>query len=91
MSFKAEKYNQEITLNCPICGNTQMSIDDENEKATCSDCGTSFEYDQIIAENGENINSYVNDMKEKVKKDLAKEFSDTLKKAFKGSKNIRIK
>lgn len=91
MNIKAEKHNQKVTLNCPICGNTLMQVDKETEKVTCSDCGVSFEYDQIVDENGENINSYIEDMGEKVRDDLAKELSDTLKKAFKGNKNIRFK
>ncbi|HDU8315483.1 MULTISPECIES: ECs_2282 family putative zinc-binding protein [Morganellaceae] len=91
MNIKAEKNNQKVTLNCPICGNTLMQVDKETEKVTCSDCEASFEYDQIVDENGENINSYIEDMGEKVRDDLAKELSDTLKKAFKGNKNIRFK
>ncbi|EME2733348.1 TPA: hypothetical protein SMM80_002770 [Proteus mirabilis] len=91
MNIKAEKYNRKVTLNCPICGNTLMLVDEETEKVTCSDCGVSFEHDEIINENGENINSHIEDMAKKAKDDLAKQLNETLKKAFKGNKNIRFK
>lgn len=91
MNLKTEKHNQKVILNCPICGNTLMEVDKETEQVTCSDCGASFEYDQIINENGENINSYIDDMSEKAKDDLTKQLNETLKKAFKGNKNIRFK
>lgn len=91
MNIKAEKYNQKVTLNCPICGNTLMLVDKETEKVICSDCGVSFEYDEIINENGENINSHIEDMTKKAKDDLAKQLNETLKKTLKGNKNIRFK
>jgi hypothetical protein len=47
--------------------------------------------DDLIRENGEIIDAHVDEMKDAMLKDAKKEISDMLKKAFKGSVNIRIK
>lgn len=46
---------------------------------------------RLIEENSENIHSHVNEIQKDLEKELIKNLSDKLKKAFKGNKNIRIK
>lgn len=88
-----EKYGRSISLNCPTCGNTQFvgSGDNSAEPIACSSCGRTLTTDELIHENSENIAEHIDEMKEQVIKDISKHFKETLKNAFKGSKNIRIK
>jgi hypothetical protein len=48
-------------------------------------------YDELVELNQANIDAAVEDKKAEIQKDLAKELNDRLKKAFKGSKYIKIK
>ncbi|HDW0921670.1 TPA: hypothetical protein RK080_005116, partial [Escherichia coli] len=57
----------------------------------CVGCGKEFTNDDLIQENGVSIDAHVDEIKEELTKDIQKQFNDMLKKAFKGSKNIRIK
>ncbi|MEE2500535.1 hypothetical protein PRA75_18180 [Klebsiella pneumoniae] len=57
----------------------------------CIGCGKILTNDELIQENGVSIDAHVNEVKEELTKDIQKQFNDILKKAFKGSKNIRIK
>jgi uncharacterized Zn finger protein len=89
----AEKYNRNISMNCPTCGSTQFSgaEDDSGELVTCASCGRVLTRDELLRENSENIAVNVEEVKAQVLKDISKQLQDSLKKAFKGSKNIRIK
>ncbi|CAD6175479.1 Uncharacterised protein [Escherichia coli] len=68
-----------------------MEHTEELEDVKCLGCGKKFTNDELIQENGVSIDSHVNEVKEELSKDIQKQFNDILKKAFKGSKNIRIK
>ncbi|EHA4933825.1 hypothetical protein JLA54_004246 [Escherichia coli] len=91
MKLNPEKYNRNITLLCPVCGNTEMEPEEESEVVRCVGCGKEFTNDDLIQENGVSIDAHVDEIKEELTKDIQKQFNDMLKKAFKGSKNIRIK
>ncbi|MCW1876312.1 hypothetical protein OMR58_17815 [Erwinia sp. INIA-01] len=91
MKLNPEKYDREITLLCPVCGNSEMEHDVDSEIVKCIGCGKELVCDELIQENGVSVDSYVNEVKEELTKDIQKQFNDMLKKAFKGSKNIRIK
>lgn len=91
MKLNPEKYNRKITLLCPVCGGAEMEHTQELGDVKCVGCGKEFTNDELIQENGVSINSHVNEVKEELSKDIQKQFNDILKKAFKGSKNIRIK
>ncbi|EJG0271464.1 hypothetical protein DC877_RS06125 [Vibrio parahaemolyticus] len=58
---------------------------------TCASCGREFNKDELIQENSENIDEHLSEIKEEVLKDVQDELRKTLKKAFSGSKNIRIR
>lgn len=91
MKLNPEKYNRKITLLCPACGNSEMEHAEDSEIVKCIGCGKILTNDELIQENGVSIDAHVNEVKEELTKDIQKQFNDILKKAFKGSKNIRIK
>lgn len=91
MKLNPEKYNRKITLLCPVCGSSEMEYAEDSEIVKCIGCGKELTNDELIQENGVSIDAHVNEVKEELTKDIQKQFNDMLKKAFKGSKNVRIK
>lgn len=91
--MKDEKYQRSIGLQCPTCGCTEyeQGVDETIEVAKCASCGRELTKDELINENSENIQEHVSEIGKQVTDDLAKELKASLKKAFRGSKNIRIK
>jgi hypothetical protein len=89
--MKDEKYDRQITLLCPVCGNSRLEHDELTNEVKCVSCGKATNYDQLTEDNGESIDLAVNEVTREVKKDLEKHFDDMIRKAFKGNKNIRIK
>ena len=81
--------SRNITLLCPICGNSQfVSLDDridefgdalDQAQYKCSDCGSIFTKEQLLEENSEKIDIAIGE----IKNDALKEFDKELKKAFK--------
>lgn len=91
MKLNPEKYNQEIVLMCPVCGNTEMEYTEESDFIKCTSCGRETTKDELIRDNGESVDLHVSEIKKELKKDIQKQMKDMLKDAFKGSKNIRVK
>lgn len=91
MKLNPEKYNRNIILLCPVCGNTEMEHSDESETVKCIGCGKELTKDELAQENGAAIESHMDEIKNELKKDIQKQFNDMIKHAFKGNKNIRIK
>lgn len=93
--MKDGKYNRSIGLQCPTCGCTsyeyEQGVDETIEVGKCASCGREMTKDELLQENSENIQEHISEMGKQVTDDLAKELKASLKKAFKGSKNIRIK
>jgi len=93
--MKDEKYSRKVNLLCPTCGCShflyRQGVDDAIEIAKCVSCGREITKDELIKENSENINEHFKEIGDQIVKDTAKELKESLKKAFKGSKNIRIK
>lgn len=90
--MNAANYNRSIPLNCPTCGSTEFGSDHEEASlVTCQSCGKTLTRDELVDENGENIAEHVNEVKAQVLKDVTEELRNTIKKAFKGNKNIRFK
>ena len=88
-----EKYNRTVSLLCPTCGETQFEGANElaSEVLQCASCGRETTREELMRENSENISLHVNDIGNEVVKDLADEFQKSLKKAFSGSKFIKIR
>lgn len=91
MKINAEKYDRSIVLICPVCGNSDMEQTEGSEFIRCIGCGKEMTKSTLIEENGESIDIHLDELKNEITKDIQKEFSDMLRKAFKGNKNIRIK
>jgi len=88
----AEQYNRNVTLTCPTCGGTDFENPAvESQPVKCVRCGRGISRDQLILENSENISENVEEVKAEVVKDSQKELKDSLKKAFRGSKHIKIR
>ena len=93
--MKKDKYTRNINLLCPTCGSSlfeyEKRIDESIEVAKCVSCGRLINKDELIRENSENINEHTKEIAGEVVKDFVKEFKASMKKAFRGNKNIRIK
>ena len=90
----AEKYNRAVSLLCPTCGGDQFEYEGDGETiatAKCANCEREFARDELIELNSENISTHVTEMGQEIKKDLAREMRDTLKKAFRGSKHVKFR
>nr|WP_193904361.1 hypothetical protein [Citrobacter koseri] len=72
MKLNPEKYNRNITLLCPVCGNTEMEHKEESEVVRCVGCGKEFTNDELIQENGVSIDAHVDEIKEELTKDIQK-------------------
>jgi Zn ribbon nucleic-acid-binding protein len=93
--MKNKQYQRSIGLQCPTCGCTEYEYEQGSEEtielAKCASCGRELTKDELIRENSESINEHIFEIGKQVTDDLAKELKASLKKAFKGSENIRIK
>jgi uncharacterized Zn finger protein (UPF0148 family) len=95
MTLNSDKYNRSVTQYCPTCGGIDFSHDgadgQTSELFTCGNCGLQISKDDLIRANDENVQAHVKEIEQAVAKDLQKELHESLKKAFRGSKNIRIR
>lgn len=93
--MKSAKYDRRISLLCPTCGSSQFEFDEGVDEAIemlkCASCGRELTKDELIQENSENISEHAKEIGQEVVKDFAEDMRKSLKKAFRGSKNIRIK
>ncbi|MGU5637691.1 ECs_2282 family putative zinc-binding protein [Aeromonas veronii] len=89
----ASKYNKSISLLCATCGCADFSYDTDLDAGpiTCTSCGRVFTKDELIQENSESIEQHTNEIKNQIGKDLSDHLRKSMKKAFSGNKNIRIK
>ena len=89
-----EKYQRQIPLACPTCGCTQFESESgfelSEELIRCERCGRELSHEELKRENSENINAHLEEIKGELIKDVTKELQDTFKKAFSGSKNIKL-
>jgi uncharacterized Zn finger protein (UPF0148 family) len=90
-----EKYNRNINLLCPTCGSSSFSYDEGADETiqtmTCASCEREFNKDELMLENSENVDEHISEIKSEMVNDVADELRKTLKKAFSGNKNIRLK
>lgn len=64
---------------CPICGAQPVHTDEHQKFMICKECG-----------HKENFDDFMEEFQSKVLNQLTDSFSDSLEKAFKGSKNIKF-
>lgn len=86
-----EKHNQQLSMKCPSCGNTKFISSDEDSKVVCARCDHQTSRKELIASNQKHIKAVVNDVKKKVVKDVELEVKKMFKKAFGGSRGLKIK
>lgn len=90
MSF--DKRSRTITLQCPTCGGSAFKSEtNENPEVKCIGCERVIRRDELIQENSETIQEHLDKMKRDIVKDAADQMRKTLKNAFKGNKNIKLK
>ena len=93
--MNSEKYNRNIRLLCPTCGCSNFSYEEGSDETiqimTCTSCEREFNKEELIQENSENIDEHLSEINKEVTKDIADEINKSLKKAFSGSRNIRIR
>lgn len=87
----AEKYNRSIPLQCPTCGSNQFEHSEEPVLMKCASCGRELTRDELISENGENIQKHVEEIGKQAAQDLGQQMKKSLQDAFKGNKFIKIK
>lgn len=93
--MNSEKYNRQVSLLCSTCGSSNLSYnecsDETIEIITCASCEREFTKDELIQENGENIDEHFSEIQKEVVKDVAEELRKSLKKALSGNKHVRFK
>jgi hypothetical protein len=90
-TMDADKYSRSVILICPTCGHKDFEREDDNPPLRCTGCDRAFSREELIRENGEIIEAEVDEVKAELIADFKKEFSDRMRKAFKGSKHIKFK
>jgi len=95
MSLNDDKYSRSITLTCPTCAGTQFEYDEAETSGEapikCAGCEREMTRDELKEANAENIDEHVKEIGKQVTQDLQKQLHDSLKKAFRGNKNFRIR
>lgn len=95
MPLNADEYSRSIALTCPTCGNTEFSHEGTSELPgellTCSRCSLEISKDDLVRTNSENLAAHVKEIGQELVADVQKELRDSLRKAFAGSKSIKIR
>jgi hypothetical protein len=77
----ANKYDRSVELECPTCGGTSFSTDDNQpEIKTCARCNREFAKDELIRANQSKIQANVNEIKKQVTADITKQLKDAFRK-----------
>ena len=90
-----DKYSRQVGLVCPTCGSDRFKTKDDTEETMaiikCISCDREFTKDELIRENGENINEHISEIGRQATKDAAEELKKSLREAFRGNRDIIIK
>ncbi|WP_456016510.1 ECs_2282 family putative zinc-binding protein [Pseudomonas fluorescens] len=87
-----DKHSRTIALQCPTCGGASFESEtSESPEVKCVQCERVIQRDELLRENSENIQENLNEVKSNGAKDIAAQMRKTLKDAFKGNKNIKLK
>ncbi|MEL4180223.1 ECs_2282 family putative zinc-binding protein [Roseateles sp. PN1] len=88
------EHKRTITLQCPTCGGSDFENGSSNDPTAlleCVSCHRTTSRDQLIDDNAENIEHQKQELTQEVVGGLKKDFEATLRNAFRGSKNLKIK
>lgn len=93
--MKPGKYDRNVTLYCPTCGSTQFETNEGTRASDthlrCLSCNRELTEDELIQGNADNIQAHVDEIGQDVLSDVAEDMRKSLKSAFRGSKNFRIR
>lgn len=93
--MKNKNYDRSIALLCPTCGGTEFEYEQGADETIvlvkCASCGRQLTRDELIFENSENIQEHVSEIASQITDEFAKDLKASMKRAFRGNKNIRIK
>ena len=87
-------YSKNIKLRCVVCGSDSDFESNENKSyIKCKKCNREYlgGYDELVELNQTHIQNEIDEMKNEVSQDAEKYLRDSLKKALKGNKYIKIK
>lgn len=87
-----DNYHRNIALRCATCGSSN-DFEFNESYVKCKRCNREYHggYDELVELNQAHIQEELDDMKAEVKQDAEKYLRDSLKKAFKGNKFIKLK
>ena len=89
-----KSYDKCIQLRCIVCGSEEdFECNDNKSYIKCKKCNKEYPggYDELVELNQALIQEELDETKAEIAKDLEKDIHDMFKKAFKGSKFIKIK
>ena len=89
-----KSYDKTIQLRCVVCGSAEdFESNEDKTYIKCKKCYMEYPggYDELVELNQALIQEELEDTKAEIAKDLGKDIHDMFKKAFKGSKIIKIK
>ena len=89
-----KSYDKAIRLRCIVCGCAEdFECNEDKTYIQCKKCNKEYAggYDELVELNQAQIQEELEDAKVEIKKDLEKDIQDMFKKAFKGSKIVKIK
>lgn len=78
-------------MQCSTCGGTAFEHEAETGPFRCVGCDRIFEKEELVRENGEVIDSGVEELAADVGKHARDELRKSLRKALSGSKNFKLK
>lgn len=87
-------YSKSIQLRCVVCGSeSDFECNEDRTYIKCTKCNREYlgGYDELVELNQAHIQDEIDDLKDEVKQDAEKYLCDSLKKALKGNKFIKIK
>lgn len=95
MSRKIHNYDRQVRLLCPTCGNAHFEHDGAGDQTIelvkCVGCGLELSKDDLVHANGENLDEHVKEIGRAVAEDLKRELHESLKRAVRGNKNIKVR
>jgi uncharacterized Zn finger protein (UPF0148 family) len=82
---------REVALLCPTCGSNQFRFEQGSEFVECDSCQRRLQKDELVRENQEAIQEGGRELAREAIGVAQKEFKESLRRAFAGSKYIKIR